>query len=160
MIGKLLNRAVIAFTLIFLLIVSLIVPLSKDTINAQSISSIWAGTFTEAQATRGETDYSANCASCHAADLRGNSNTPSLLGMSFMFIWEGRSLGELFIKIRNDMPTDRPGLLSNQSYADIVAFILRTNQFPAGENELVTDTGVLGKIIISAKPASNQETSD
>ncbi|MFP6838562.1 MAG: cytochrome c, partial [Pseudohongiellaceae bacterium] len=76
---------------------------------AQSDSSIWSGVFTAQQAARGAADYSTNCASCHSVDLRGNSNTPSLLGMSFMFIWEDRSLGELYTKMRDEMPSDRPG---------------------------------------------------
>ena len=135
--------------------VAFFLPLNIGASHAQSSASIWDGAFTDAQATRGEADYNANCVSCHAADLRGNSNTPSLRGMSFMFIWEAKSLGELFTKMRTEMPTDRPGSLSAQSYVDILSFILRTNQFPAGENELATDTKLLNQIQITSKPASN-----
>ncbi|MCH8176254.1 MAG: c-type cytochrome [Proteobacteria bacterium] len=119
---------------------------------AQSDESIWSGVFTAQQAARGAADYSTNCASCHSVDLRGNSNTPSLLGMSFMFIWEGRSLGELYTKMRDEMPSDRPGGLSTRSYEDLLAYLLQSNQFPAGEKELKASTGMLDKISITSKP--------
>lgn len=118
---------------------------------AQSESSIWEGVYTQEQASRGEATYSANCASCHAGDLRGNSNTPSLLGMSFMFIWEGQSLGQLYTKMRDEMPSDRPGSLSSQTYADLLAFLLSSNQFPTGMEELTGDTAVLDKISITSQ---------
>jgi mono/diheme cytochrome c family protein len=119
---------------------------------AQSDSSIWSGVFTAQQAARGAADYSTNCASCHSVDLRGNSNTPSLLGMSFMFIWEDRSLGELYTKMRDEMPSDRPGSLSTQSYEDLLAYLLQSNQFPTGGKELKASAGMLDKIRITSKP--------
>ena len=119
---------------------------------AQSGDSIWSGVFTAQQAARGAADYSTNCASCHSVDLRGNSNTPSLLGMSFMFIWEDRSLGELYTKMRDEMPSDRPGSLSTRSYEDLLAYLLQSNQFPAGEKELKASAGMLDKISITSKP--------
>jgi len=122
---------------------------------AQSNDAIWAGVFTEAQAARGAADYSTHCASCHSGDLRGNSNTPSLLGMSFMFIWEGRSLGELYTKMRDEMPSDRPGSLSTQSYEGLLAYLLQSNQFPAGDKAL--KAGVLDAINITAKPVATRQ---
>ena len=119
---------------------------------AQSDDSIWSGVFTAQQAARGAADYSTNCASCHSVDLRGNSNTPSLLGMSFMFIWEDRSLGELYTKMRDEMPSDRPGSLSTQSYEDLLAYLLQSNQFPTGGKELKSSAGMLDKISITSKP--------
>ncbi len=119
---------------------------------AQSDDSIWSGVFTAQQAARGATDFSTNCASCHSVDLRGNSNTPSLLGMSFMFIWEDRSLGELYTKMRDEMPSDRPGSLSTQSYEDLLAYLLQSNQFPAGEKELKASSDMLDRISITSKP--------
>ena len=119
---------------------------------AQSDDSIWSGVFTAQQAARGGADYSTNCASCHSVDLRGNSNTPSLLGMSFMFIWEDRSLAELYTKMRDEMPSDRPGSLSTRSYEDLLAYLLQSNQFPAGEKELKAGAGMLDKISITSKP--------
>jgi cytochrome c553 len=119
-------------------------------VTAQGSNSIWDGIYTDAQAERGAEEYAARCASCHAADLRGDSNSPSLLGMSFMFIWEGRTLGELFGRISTEMPTDQPGSLSAQSYAAILAFILRSNEFPAGNTELASTEAALSEIAITS----------
>lgn len=117
---------------------------------AAAQTALGDGLYTEAQAQRGAEEYAARCASCHSADLRGNSNSPSLVGMSFMFIWEGRSLGELFEKMSTEMPTDNPGSLSQQSYAAILAFILAQNRFPAGANELPGNADALREISISS----------
>lgn len=119
-------------------------------ISAQESNSIWDGIYTDAQAERGAEEYAARCASCHSVDLRGNSNSPSLLGLSFMFIWEGRTLGELFGQISTEMPTDQPGSLSAQSYAAILAFILRSNEFPAGNTELASTEAALSEIAITS----------
>ncbi len=68
-----------------------------------------------------------------------------------MFIWEGRSLGELFTKMSTEMPTDQPGSLSRQSYAAILAFILQSNEFPAGDNELSSSPDALASIVIASE---------
>ncbi len=117
---------------------------------AQSSSSIGDGIYTVVQAERGAEQYAARCASCHSADLRGNSNSPSLRGMAFMFIWEGKSVGELYTKMSAEMPTDQPGGLLANNYADILAFILRTNEFPSGNQELSPNEIALNQIIISS----------
>ena len=116
--------------------------------NAQTLQD---GIYTEAQAERGAEDYSARCASCHSIDLRGNSNSPSLIGLSFMFIWEGRSLGELFTKMSEEMPTEDPGSLTQQSYAAILAYILRSNEFPSGETDLASNAEALAGIQITSQ---------
>ena len=113
--------------------------------------SLADGLYSDAQAARGAEEYSARCASCHAADLRGNSNSPSLIGLSFMFIWEGKTLGELFNKMSAEMPTDNPGGLSQQSYAAILAYILQKNEFPSGDTELPSNSAALDNIVITSQ---------
>ena len=49
------------------------------------------------------------------------------------------------------MPADRPNSLPAQTYRDIVAFILQANKFPAGEQELASDTEALRKVLITTK---------
>lgn len=120
-------------------------------VNGGIAQSLGDGLYTEPQASRGAEEYAARCASCHSADLRGNSNSPSLIGLSFMFIWEGRSLGELFTKMSTEMPTDQPGSLSQQSYAAILAFILQSNEFPAGDNELSSSSDALASVVIASE---------
>lgn len=113
---------------------------------------ILQGIYTADQALRGRELYLANCSSCHSTDLRGNSNAPSLVGLSFTFIWEGRSVGEFFTTIRELMPTDRPASLPVSSYADILAFILSSNGYPAGNAELSADVDYLSGVTITAPP--------
>jgi S-disulfanyl-L-cysteine oxidoreductase SoxD len=119
--------------------------------------TVWDGIFTDEQATRGKAQYAQACASCHAADLRGDGNAPSLIEESFAFQWNDASVGELFTRIRTLMPSTRPNSLSAQSYRDIVAFILQANGFPSGANELDADADALGGLVITTKrPESKQ----
>ena len=122
------------------------------TLHVNAAESIWSGSYTEAQAERGAEDYSAHCAACHGADLRGDSHAVGLVGMGFMFLWEGKSLGELYSTIRNDMPQDQPRSLSKGSYEDILAFILKSNKFPAGDTELESGENALDKLMITSRP--------
>ena len=71
--------------------------------------------------------------------------------MGFMFLWEGRSLGKFFKKIRSDMPTDRPGQLTQQNYLDVLAYILLKNAFPSTTEELSANLDILNEITISSK---------
>ena len=61
------------------------------------------------------------------------------------------SLGDLFERTRTRMPSDRPGSLRADTYADIMAFIAQKNGFPAGSTELGTDVEVLKQILITEK---------
>lgn len=133
--------------------VFLVLLLSLNTVShAQDSKSIWEGVYTDEQASRGETVYSETCISCHGQDLGGNSNSPGLKGMGFMFLWEGRTVGEFFEKIRSEMPTDRPAQLPVQNYLDVVAYILLENGFPAAGRELTNEVDALNAISIVPKP--------
>lgn len=103
---------------------------------AQDGNPLLQGLYSEAQAARGALAYGENCASCHANDLRGNSNSPALTGLSFLFLWEGRDLAELFTRLSTDMPTDRPGSLPTDTYLDLLAFLLQHNGYPASTASL------------------------
>ncbi len=113
--------------------------------------TVWDGVYTAAQAERGRTAYAQTCASCHAEDLRGRSTAPSLIEESFLFLWSEMSVGDLFERTRMLMPSDRPGSLPAETYADIMAFIAQKNGFPAGSTELGTDVGALKQILITEK---------
>lgn len=113
--------------------------------------TVWDGVYSSEQAERGEAVYKGACIACHGQDLGGNSNSPGLVGMGFMFLWEGRTLGAFFEKIREEMPTDRPGQLPAQDYVDVVAYIMQANSFPVGDNELPYDAEILDGIAIAPK---------
>jgi len=103
----------------------------------------WSGVFTSAQADRGGGVYAQSCANCHGAGLEGADMSPALAGAAFMASWNDLTLGDLFERIRISMPADRPGSLSRPQMADVIAFLLRANQFPAGATELPTETPAL-----------------
>jgi hypothetical protein len=50
------------------------------------------------------------------------------------------------------MPTDHPGTLSTQQVADLIAFLLKVNRFPAGNSELPANADRLKTILIDNAP--------
>ena len=115
--------------------------------------TVWNGVYSEAQAKRGEQKYGEYCAKCHGPDLSGADVAPPLAGGEFTSGWNDLSVGDLFERLQITMPADKPGSVSRQDNADIVAFLLGKNRFPAGEAELPTQTDVLKAIkILTQKP--------
>ena len=112
--------------------------------------SVRDGVYTQRQAERGQAIYAAQCEACHKPDLRGEQMTPSLVGVSFAFRWNGRSLADYFTGLRSTMPQSAPGGLSDATYVDLVAFILAENDYPAGTAELVPEPDALSRIRIQA----------
>ena len=120
---------------------------------AQQAASVWDGVYTPEQADRGKTVYANQCASCHGATLDGSGAAPPLAGDGFKSNWTGQSAGDLFDKVQATMPADKPGSLSREQTADILAFLFTSNGFPAGPKELPSDAAALAKIHFeSAKP--------
>ena len=113
--------------------------------------SIWDGVFSKAQAQRGEAVYQARCAVCHGQDLIADIESPSLTGPRFNFDWVGKTINDRFQRIRSTMPETSPGSLDDQTNLDVVAFILQFNDYPAGEQELGVDVGVLKQIVIEPR---------
>jgi S-disulfanyl-L-cysteine oxidoreductase SoxD len=109
------------------------------------------GVYSEAQASRGEASYKAACASCHGATLAGSgAATPALAGPDFTMKWTGQTMDDLFEKVQDSMPADRPGKLSRAENADIVAYILKFNKLPAGKADLPSDEAALKQIRFEA----------
>jgi mono/diheme cytochrome c family protein len=113
--------------------------------------SVWDGVYTEEQAKRGEPIYQKECASCHGAMLTGGESAPALTGGSFQANWNGLTLGDLFDRIRKTMPQSKPGSLTRQQGADILAFMLSNNKFPAGKTELYRQSEMLKEIRFETK---------
>ena len=119
--------------------------------------SVWDGVYTEDQAKRGEEIYRKECAACHGAMLTGGESAPPLTGGAFLANWNGLTMGDLFDRIRKTMPQTNPGRLTRQQDADILAFMLSVNKFPAGKTELYRQSEMLKEIRFeSAKPASKK----
>lgn len=99
-------------------------------------SSVWDGVYTEQQASRGQTVYERECATCHLATLQGDGLAPGLVADAFTYRWQDGPVGDLFIVIKATMPADRPSALRDEEYAEVVAYLLKKNNFPAGTGEL------------------------
>lgn len=114
----------------------------------------WDGVYTADQATQGKAIYADKCTTCHGPDLTGGEMAPPLVGATFMGDWVGQSADDLFTRIHTTMPANDPGNLSNAQTAQVLAYILSVNQFPAGSTALPSDDAGLGQIAITAeKPA-------
>ena len=127
--------------------------ISAGVVLAQQPASVWDGVYTTEQADRGKAVYGKECASCHGAALDGSGAAPPLAGADFKSNWNGQTAGDLFDKMQATMPADQPGRLSREQTADILAFLLASNGFPAGSKELPSDPALLAKIRFeAAKP--------
>jgi mono/diheme cytochrome c family protein len=112
-------------------------------------TSTESGVFTAAQAKNGEQAFQAKCASCHGPDLHSTDpEAPDLTEGAFRFGWQGKTLANRFEQIRSTMPYGNSGSLDDQTYVDIVAYILAFNGIPAGNQKLEPDMPALEKIIV------------
>jgi quinoprotein glucose dehydrogenase len=112
--------------------------------------SVRDGVYTKQQADRGKAIYGEQCAKCHGETL-GGGDAPDLASADFVNRWKGNSVGAVFELIRKTMPTDDPGNLSTRQTADLTAFILSSNGFPAGDKDLDNNAATLNQIKIEPK---------
>jgi S-disulfanyl-L-cysteine oxidoreductase SoxD len=116
----------------------------------ETTSSVLDGVYTEAQAGRGAAGFAQNCAVCHGASLGGVGEAPALAGAQFVSDFNGLTVGDLFDRMRTTMPLNNPGVLSRDQYADILAFMLKSNGYPSGERELYRRSEFLNTIRFEA----------
>ena len=101
--------------------------------------SMTSGLFTRGQASRGERRFQQLCEACH----RTNEITRGWFGGAIY-----QTAGDLLEMISTTMPEDNPGSLNPEEYVDILAFLLRMNDYPAGEEALPADSSLLESIRI------------
>jgi mono/diheme cytochrome c family protein len=94
--------------------------------------TVWDGAYTAAQAERGAMSFERSCAGCHALATEGKA---PLVGDVFWKSFAQKTVGELYQFVRQYMPNGQPGSLSEATYADITALMLKSNGFPAGPRE-------------------------
>ena len=99
--------------------------------------------FTAAQAAAGKATYDQRCASCHGVTLEDGEFGPPLRGAAFDRSWGGGPVASLFTFVRSNMPPSGPGALSNQAYAEIVAYLLQSNGVAPGNAALPSDVPAL-----------------
>jgi len=112
-----------------------------------ALKTVWDGVYTSEQAARGEAAYADSCSGCHRDDLRGYNGV--LVGGRFMDSWREDTLNSFFRNVKKTMPRDAPSSLSDATYLDIVAYILKANAFPSGKAPLTIET--LPDIRVEAK---------
>ena len=121
--------------------VGVVVPL------AQAPLSVRDGIYTAAQAEQGRAIFDNQCVSCHGELSAFVPEMAALLAdHTFRSRWEGRSLGELYSLILEEMPQDAPGTLSSEQTADLIAYLLSGNRLPAGDVALSGDVAQLSQI--------------
>jgi len=113
----------------------------------QAGASVGDGVFTAAQSRRGELQYMNTCKRCHQRDLAGDfvEDAPPLVGDEFLANWAQWTVGDLFEFLTTEMPPKKKDRrdLTAEDYADVLAFILEKNGFPAGQKELPPETDSL-----------------
>jgi mono/diheme cytochrome c family protein len=101
--------------------------------------------FSLAQAARGKQLYEANCTGCHLPGLDGSANPGAnvrgapLVGSRFVQDFGESRISALFNKMKRDMPSGKPGSLSDQQYLDLTSYVLQQNKYPAGPADLTMD---------------------
>ena len=121
-----------------------------SSVRAQAPATVNDGIYTAAQAERGKKVYAENCAGCHGEKLEGGTSGPTLSGADFTSGYKDGSAGALLNKISQDMPSSAPGSLEAQQYADVFAYVLSVNKYPAGQTEAPKDAAALKSVKMAA----------
>ena len=114
-----------------------VAPAADET--ATDRNTVWKGVYSENQAARGKAGYLSACSRCHKEDLSGYSEI--LRGDRFLERWREDNLSSLSARVRT-MPPNAPGSLTESAYTDIIAYILKANEFPSGANAACTSLRV------------------
>jgi len=124
----------------------------QDGVGSRSTSD---GVFTPTQAVRGRQQYDVLCVQCHGPELEGGGiDVPALMGDKFVQKWSKRPLRGLFDLIKQTMPENDAGSLTDAAYADVLAFLLQENGYPSGPTALAPDHERLGSIVIGLPRAN------
>ncbi len=111
-----------------------------------------SGIYSADQAHRGEDLYKKQCTACHGEALDGVGPYPPLSGDDFLSKYTGQPALTVYDMIQKLMPATAPGTLTRPQAADLLAYILSFNKFPAGKTDLPTDEEAL-KTLTIPKPA-------
>jgi S-disulfanyl-L-cysteine oxidoreductase SoxD len=112
---------------------SVLVPLL---VGLSVVAPSYAGSFTAEQAEAGEQSYNSQCAQCHGRQLEG-PEAPGLAGQDVMGNWD--TAGGLFDFISVAMPPSAPGQLGEETYVNIVAYIMEFNGAVPDDTPLTSD---------------------
>ncbi|MGB9153000.1 MAG: cytochrome c [Alphaproteobacteria bacterium] len=122
-----------------------------------NVSPLGPAVYTANQATQGRGIYANQCASCHGANLEGNIG-PALSGSAFEQMAAAQQLtaASLLAVITQSMPKIDPGSLSAADYANVTAYILKENNFAAGQNPLSASSPLLQTLMLTKSSPTSQ----
>jgi S-disulfanyl-L-cysteine oxidoreductase SoxD len=129
------NLAVSCFTFL-----AFCIPLVRAHAQAPG-KTVLDGVFSETQAKRGQTAYTAHCSVCHGDALEGIS-APELTGNHFLERWREDTLDTIYNFIKENMPPGQAAdakRIPDSDYLDILTYILNVNGYRTGANELTPD---------------------
>lgn len=103
---------------------------------AQQGSQTDVAIYTADQAKEGHGVYVQHCASCHGDKLQGLA-APALAGKDFLSAAEhnGWTIGNIQTIVTQNMPFNDPASLSDEQYADVIAYVLASNCYPGGNRK-------------------------
>jgi hypothetical protein len=130
------------WTLMFLTCIVGVTPVLAQSAKLNGQRSTGQGVYSREQWMRGRDVYAGLCAGCHPAVTH--------VGPQFTTSWAGKKLSDLFGFLRERMPKNDPGSLSEQEYVDVMSYMLRLNGMPAGIDEMPADSVALTKIRIDS----------
>jgi hypothetical protein len=110
--------------------------------------SVQDGVYNRAQASRGRVQYQQLCQTCHET----REFKPG-----YMEAWTGRTAFDLFDLLRTTMPEEDPGVGGAEVFTDIVAYMFRLSELPAGEEEMKSDEESLKLILIEGPYGESDE---
>jgi alcohol dehydrogenase (cytochrome c) len=109
---------------------------------ARQMKNASEGVYTADQATRGRDLYDSSCASCHELS--------TFKGPEVVKAWTDKPMTDLHTAVIS-MPMDAPGSMKPQEYADIIAYFLSINEYPAGQTELEGTDEAIKAVMIDIK---------
>jgi mono/diheme cytochrome c family protein len=129
------------------LVISASLPLLTAGVQAQdSAAAKTPGIYSDEQAGRGNGIFTKTCVECHTTKDMSNAD--------FRLNWNGRTVFELFERIRTTMPESAPGSMTREEYADVTSYLLKLNGMPSGTATMPGDSTLNAtKIDIPAPPS-------
>src|ERR1700682_890833 len=102
--------------------------------------------YSDDQAKRGKADYNQNCSKCHMENLKGAGSAPALVGYGLKHDYY--CVDDLFRKVSLTRPGDNVHGLSPETYINIVAYLLQSNGWPAGKQDLKNDENTMKTMLL------------
>ena len=119
---------------------------SRSDLQEQTVK---AGIYAKEQADRGKETYDKICSACHTFKPSEKSkDNPDLGGDAFLTKWDKKTVHELATVIYTTMPNDGSAVITEEQTADVVAFILQQNNFPAGAQPFKWDASARKILIV------------